>query len=1359
MKTRFFIVFVLIFSFYQLLPGQVYINEFLTSNVATNYDPDNTGFVDWIELYNAGNSTLNIGGYFLSDDSLNAQKWQIPAGISIPGHGYVLFWADGLDTGSHTNFKLSKSGEYVGLFSPSGTLLDGRSYPPQETDISFGRKPEDLSQWGYFFYPTPGLSNDTPFYTDTQRTVAPSFSLPGGLYSSPQTVSLSSPSADAEIHYTLDGSVPRLSSPLYSAPLTLDTTSIVRAGCFEEGFMPGPVVTQTYFIGETQHLPVISIVTENKNLFGDTIGIYCVGTNGIEGYGGIVANYWHRDWERPANIELYETDGSQVINQVGGIAINGQRRNMAQKSLRIFARKKYGTPSFHYPVFENLDIDDFHSLVLRNGGIPDFANSLIRDNLVQELATDRMDIDAQASRMSVVYLNGKYWGIYSIKEKQNESYLAAHHKIDPANIDLLENQNAGVIEGNNASYLEMMEILRNNNPGELYDYINQHIEISEYLDYLTTEIYTGNYDWPMINIKFWREKSERSKWRWLLYDTDDCFGLWGDYQYNSIHHALDTEGSGWPNPPQSTEFARLILSNEKLRNEFVQVFAAHAATTFAPETVKTKTDEMKAELQDEMPRHIARWKDFDSPDGTCIQSMAAWDTTFEEIKNYADLRWSAIRQHIIDEFNLAGYVYLTTSSEHGKIFVHHVPLEEGTHTNAFFKDVPMQLTAVPDLGYRFVKWEGLSGETSPTIEITPATSAGLTAIFETDDRSVLPTSITQQDTLYYALSPYIGYDDMTIEAGASLYIEAGVEIYMPEEKSIYVHGNLLVDGTEQLPVKMLANTEIASRNWGGLYFENTPATQILHHLIMRNTTHGLEPWQKAALAAYGSRIVCDHIDIADCWQPVHAEYGNFFIRDSRLYCYYTGDQINVQYADSAVVKNCDIGGSIAPDTDGVDFDGISYGLIQGNRIYGFNGFNCDGIDIGEGSTQIHIEKNKIYNCTDKGISVGQGSHVFVENNFIYRCNMGVGIKDSSSYALINKDTFYANDFGVACFEKNYHAGGGSADITNTIIAGSLLNPVFKDDLSSINITYSCSDTYPLDGDNNMVANPLFQDTLLMNFALSGDSPCIDAGDPGSPLDEDGSITDMGAILDYYSNPDTNIVINEINYHSGPLYNSGDWVELYNKSNHSVDLSAWTFSDSDKEHTYLIPDGLQLGPEQYLVLCNNHEQLTSVYSYPVNYRGDIGFGFSNSGEMLRLYDSRMNLCDLVEYDDHSPWPEEADGGGKTLELINPYYDNNLAESWKADKDLGSPGRSNNENSSVDNYPGQTFVLYPNPTHSYFKINKILNTELRIYSLQGVLLMEKNDPSNSLVDVSGLPPGLYFVIFNYGGEQYTLKLVIQ
>ena len=108
-------------------------------------------------------------------------------------------------------------------------------------------------------------------------------------------------------------------------------------------------------------------------------------------------------------------------------------------------------------------------------------------------------------------------------------------------------------------------------------------------------------------------------------------------------------------------------------------------------------------------------------------------------------------------------------------------------------------------------------------------------------------------------------------------------------------------------------------------------------------------------------------------------------------------------------------GDNAPDTDAIDYDEVIDGIIRGNKIYNFLGENCDGIDLGEGCVNILIEDNMIFNCSDKGISVGQASTCVIRNNIIGNCNLGVGIKDQGSYALIENTTFYENGIAVSCF--------------------------------------------------------------------------------------------------------------------------------------------------------------------------------------------------------------------------------------------------------------------------------------------------------------------------------------------------------
>ncbi len=143
-------------------PGNLYINEFMASNDTTIADPDFNDYSDWIEIYNDGDVDIDISGYFLTDDFENPTKWQVPDGVIVPAHGYLLVWADDNDTlgqAPHTNFKLSGHGEQVGLFAPDTTVVDTITYGEQQTDVSYGRYPDGADNWIPMTHPTPGAPN------------------------------------------------------------------------------------------------------------------------------------------------------------------------------------------------------------------------------------------------------------------------------------------------------------------------------------------------------------------------------------------------------------------------------------------------------------------------------------------------------------------------------------------------------------------------------------------------------------------------------------------------------------------------------------------------------------------------------------------------------------------------------------------------------------------------------------------------------------------------------------------------------------------------------------------------------------------------------------------------------------------------------------------------------------------------------------------------------------------------------------------------------------------------------------------------------------------------------------------------
>jgi hypothetical protein len=205
---------------------EVVINEFLASNSSINIDPDFHSYSDWLEIFNPQNDTVDLSNYFLTDDLNNPAKWQIPEGVSIAPGEFLIFWADGKNVvlnSYHTNFKLSKSGEEIGLFDSTGVLIDKIVYENQITDIVFGRQPDGGPDWYFFDGPTPGETNNSSIFL---RADAPQFSLSAGFYTEDQTLEISIDDPTATIRYTINGNEPTVTSPVYSTPILLQS----RAG-------------------------------------------------------------------------------------------------------------------------------------------------------------------------------------------------------------------------------------------------------------------------------------------------------------------------------------------------------------------------------------------------------------------------------------------------------------------------------------------------------------------------------------------------------------------------------------------------------------------------------------------------------------------------------------------------------------------------------------------------------------------------------------------------------------------------------------------------------------------------------------------------------------------------------------------------------------------------------------------------------------------------------------------------------------------------------------------------------------------------------------------------------------------------
>ncbi len=184
--------------------AQLQISEFMASNDETLFDEDGDA-TDWIEIHNASGSAVDLVDWYLTDDEDSLTQWQFPS-LTMAPNSFIVVFASGKDravAGSelHTNFRLGRGGEYLALVAADGTSIVSDyapEYPQQFDDISYGGET-------YFLQATPGSENSQ----GVVGFAAPVESdLPHGVYSTPQSLNLSSDLPSGEIRYTLDGSEP-----------------------------------------------------------------------------------------------------------------------------------------------------------------------------------------------------------------------------------------------------------------------------------------------------------------------------------------------------------------------------------------------------------------------------------------------------------------------------------------------------------------------------------------------------------------------------------------------------------------------------------------------------------------------------------------------------------------------------------------------------------------------------------------------------------------------------------------------------------------------------------------------------------------------------------------------------------------------------------------------------------------------------------------------------------------------------------------------------------------------------------------------------------------------------------------------
>ncbi len=479
----------------------VRINEFQASNSITIKDEDGL-YTDWIELYNASAAGVNLAGWSLTDNAALPKKWVFPD-VTLGAGGYLLVFASGNDKripGSplHTNFKMSASGEYLGLYSADGKPVTVFSpFPFQETDQSYGYLNGSRL---IFRSPSPGKVNSD---TSILRYPAPVLSRERGLYSQSFDLYISCAIRDAAIYYTLNGSEPSPSNgTFYTSGIPISGTTVVRAKAYvpyPNNLKTGdsPVTTQTYLFpsslasqGNTPvgypanwgkyaqisgtsiadyemdpvlmaeptylakvklamtELPIVSLVTDKNNLFStvnDSV------TGGIYVFTGPPVGYTTgRGWERPTSFEYFYATDSVSLQVDCAVELHGGHSRLPEKcpkhAFKIDFKSKYGPAKLNYPLFGKSEASTLNSFNLRGG----FGNTWVhqtsggrtlavyaRDEWAK-LTQKRMGQLSTNVKYAHLFLNGMYWGLYNVAEKIDEDFCESYLGGNQLDYDIIE---------------------------------------------------------------------------------------------------------------------------------------------------------------------------------------------------------------------------------------------------------------------------------------------------------------------------------------------------------------------------------------------------------------------------------------------------------------------------------------------------------------------------------------------------------------------------------------------------------------------------------------------------------------------------------------------------------------------------------------------------------------------------------------------------------------------------------------------------------------------------------------------------------------------------------------------------------
>lgn len=719
---------------------EIVINEVCTRNGSIGVDEESIG-IDYIELYNTTDKMISLSGWYLSDDKKNPTKHCLPEIYIDPGTS-MLFYATG-ESGkeNEVNFKLSSSGEIIYLHNSAGKLVDEVYVPKLELDTAYARNQDGATEWS-IKEPTPGVSNEKAAVIGKEVLNTPVFSHKSGYYDEEFVLTISAGLGE-KIYYTTDGSKPTRDSECYpengiliqnhtdsdsviqnlqklvpdwkdykSVEEKSNKITVIRAIAMDKDNRISKTVTASYIVGQEEYrnAKIMSIVAEPEELYGED-GIFVTGQEYDEWYlsnemsknhtydagwteNYELSNFWKdgRSNEVIGNVQIFD-EGQEILNQKTGIRVQGNyTRLQAHKNLQLISRKAYsGNRLFQTSIFEDYDR---HALYV--SAVPEKAHCL-------GFAEDR-SLGTQRYVECPLFINGDYWYTAILMEKFDEEYFKDHYRIEPENILYMKDQEAVIGVEFKYLYKEMDDMVEDSTiaSSDKIVMLYESIDVQNFIDWLCFNLYLCNNDVSIIkNCVMWRSidtgdgLNEDGKWRWMLYDIDHC----------AVSGMMESTDFSDFSIISTNFYYRALKKYDKFCEQMILTVMDMMNTSFCAENVE---------------KVLGRWG----------HDLSYGDEFFLKRPQY-------MIQSLRNEFGLTGSLEKVTVSindpEAGKVLLNTIEpdLTNGLWTGEYFTDCTIKATAVPNKGYRFVKWNQAVDSTDNYVKV-PVLEGGihLEAVFE-----------------------------------------------------------------------------------------------------------------------------------------------------------------------------------------------------------------------------------------------------------------------------------------------------------------------------------------------------------------------------------------------------------------------------------------------------------------------------------------------------------------------------------------------------------------------------------------------------------------------------------------------------